>query len=42
VSREKLGEQGPLQPKHIREAARKLKNNGKLPNSRYKKILTFR
>jgi hypothetical protein len=42
-AREKAKEEGaPLQPKHIREAVRKLKNSDKLPNSKYKKVFPNR
>ena len=35
-------EEGPLQPKHIREAVRRLKNNNKIPNTKSKKVFTTR
>lgn len=36
---ERQGESGPLQPKHLREAIRKLRQRGGIPNSRGRKIL---
>ena len=41
-ARDSVGEEGPLQPKHIREAVRTLRKDDKVPNSRYKKVFPFR
>jgi len=41
IARDKMKDEGPLQPKHIREAVRVLKNRDKLPNCKYKKVFTL-
>jgi len=33
------GDSGPIQPKHLREAVRKLKQKGNVPNTKTKKVL---
>ncbi|XP_068672208.1 transcription initiation factor TFIID subunit 11-like [Montipora capricornis] len=39
---EKCNEKGPIQPKHLREAVRRLKRKGLVPNTRYQKRLFHR
>ena len=40
-ARDSRGETGPLQPKHIREATRKMRQSKKLPNSRPKSSVSY-
>lgn len=42
LARDRCGEKGPLKPKHIREATRKLRQANKIPNSRSKSTVSFR
>lgn len=39
-ARGKLGEEGPLQPKHIRESVRKLRQKNKVPNCKYRRTFS--
>ena len=41
-AQDRAKEDGPLQPKHIREAVRKLKNENKIPTTKYKKVFPTR
>ena len=41
-ARDAAKDEGPLQPKHVREAVRKLKNDSKIPTTKYKKVFPFR
>ena len=41
-ARDRLGDVGPLLPKHVREAVRTLKKKRKVPNSRYKRVFPFK
>ena len=40
-ARDRMGETGPLQPKHIREATRKLRQLNKLPSSKPKSSVMY-
>ncbi|XP_074660408.1 uncharacterized protein LOC141912885 isoform X2 [Tubulanus polymorphus] len=39
--KEKLNEEGPLQPKHLREAVRVMRQHNAIPNTKYKKRARF-
>lgn len=38
---EQWKDSGPLQPKHLREAVRRLKHHGLVPSTKYKKLINF-